>query len=214
MIKLSELSLLDIMPENLARDKEVQNAAKALDVSMHDISEQIKYVLLISRIDELEEDIVDQLAWQFHVDAYDSSFDIGTKRKLVKQSIGWHKLKGTPYAVQSVVSAILDGAHVQEWFEYGGEPYHFKVALIEGPMTSSQTIRQLVRAINEAKNARSWLDGVEFSRTVDTKFFFTAATYVNKTVMIGLPKFTAPNIFDALFLNTAQHIHKEVNING
>lgn len=145
MIKLSELSLLDIMPENLARDKEVQSAAKALDVSMHDISEQIKYVLLISRIDELEEDIVDQLAWQFHVDAYDSF------RRMIFDPVMRHfHMQHTPHETRHTLASMLDSADINRTV--------IKLILghsLEGVterVYTHKTTRELLRAIDRICN--------------------------------------------------------------
>jgi hypothetical protein len=87
--------------------------------------------------------------------------DLETKRKLIKQSIAWHRMKGTPAAVEAVVSAAFDTSTVQEWWEYGGKPYFFKV-VTEDATTNSGTIERMKRAIESIKNTRSWLEKIEF----------------------------------------------------
>lgn len=49
---------------------------------------------------------------------------------MVKTSIAVHRKKGTPWAVETAVTAALGNVEttVTEWYDYeGGQPYHFKV---------------------------------------------------------------------------------------
>jgi len=159
---LQSTSLLDILPPNLLADEQINAAAQALDTELQKITAATKEALLLPRLDELPEEVIDLLAWQWHVDFYEPvGMDIETKRRLIKNSIAWHRIKGTPAAVEEVVSAIFDTSHVLEWFEYGGKPYHFKV-VTEDVTTDKDVLERTRRAIHAAKNARSWLETVEF----------------------------------------------------
>ena len=159
---LQSTSLLDILPPNLLADKQIHAAAQALDDELQKITAATKEALLLPRLDELPEEVIDLLAWQWHVDFYEPvGMDIETKRRLIKNSIAWHRIKGTPAAVEQVVSAAFDTSHVQEWFEYGGKPYHFKV-VTEDVTTDKDVLERMRHAIHAAKNARSWLETVEF----------------------------------------------------
>lgn len=191
MIDLKNISLLDILPENLKADENVRNAAKAIDTQLAGTGAagKIRLALIISRIDELDDDVLDLLAWQFHADSYKSDYPLSTKRKLILQAIGWHKHKGTPWALKQVVSAIFDSANVYENWTYGGKPYHFKVDDITGGIAGADTIDELVKVINESKNVRSVLDSVGFKSDIppgeqdpetgeykNTSFFLAFAT--------------------------------------
>ena len=159
---LQSVSLLDILPPNLLADKKINAAARALDDELQKITAATRNALLLPRLDELSEDVIDLLAWQWHVDFYEPvGMDIDTKRRLIKNSIAWHRIKGTPAAVEQVVSAVFDTSHVQEWFEYGGKPYYFKV-ITEDVTTDPNVLARMRRAINAAKNTRSWLETIEF----------------------------------------------------
>ena len=159
---LQSVSLLDILPPNLLADKQIYAAARALDDELQKITAATRNALLLPRLDELSEEVIDLLAWQWHVDFYEPiGMDIETKRKLIKNSIAWHRIKGTTAAVEQVVSAVFDTSHVQEWFEYDGKPYHFKV-ITEDVTTDPNVLARMRRAINAAKNTRSWLETIEF----------------------------------------------------
>jgi len=142
MIKeLKTLSLVDILPDNLLADEKIYASAKALDKELELVTEDCKQVMHLPRIDELPEPVVDLLAWQWHVDFYEAGMDLPTKRRMVKQSIAWHRRKGTPSAVKDAVTTVFGEAHIFEWFNYGGEPYHFKIDLFDAPgITQKNTI--------------------------------------------------------------------------
>ena len=166
MISIKDISLLDIMPENLLADKNVLNAAKAIDEQTQDIAEKIKYAILLARSDELDGKLLDLLAWQWHADFYEASMDLATKLKLVKKSIAWHRRKGTKAAVEEAVNAVFGEAHVLEWFEYGGEPYHFKIDLLDADGITQNKYDTIIRLVETVKNTRSVLEGFDIRKTV------------------------------------------------
>ena len=176
----------EIMPPAIQNDSQAKAISAAVTPQLQEISQAIEECLILSRLDQLPEAVVDLLAWQYHVDFYDEGVTLEQKCNLVRTSIDVHRHKGTPYAVQTVVSAILEHAKVEEWFEYGGEPYHFRVKLITGPISDAKTIAKLTKAINMTKNERSWLDGVEFSRTLEEKIYIGSMSWMHKNVVIGL----------------------------
>ena len=161
MIKgLKSVSLLDILPSNLLEDPQVSAAAKALDAELQAVTKATAETLHLPRLDELPETVVDLLAWQWHVDFYEPlDMSIETKRRLIRESIAWHKIKGTPAAVEKVLSAAFANAHVEEWYEYGGEPGYFRVT-IEDVTTDPEKQANIRAAIYSAKNERSWLDAL------------------------------------------------------
>lgn len=153
-----KLSLLSILPESIRGDPKIQAAAAAFDVELQAVTGDIKENLLISRIDELPESVLDLLAWQWHVDFYQPlDMDINAKRRLIRESIAWHKIKGTPAAVEKVLAAAFAKSHVEEWYEYGGNPGYFRVT-IEDVTTDPEKQANIRAAIYSAKNERSWLD--------------------------------------------------------
>jgi len=163
MANLATTKIIDLLPISLQGDASVMAAATALDAELTAVTAAIEECLLLPRLDELAEDVIDLLAWQWHVEGYDDVLPIAKKRALVLQSIAWHRRKGTPGLVQDLVSAIYSSGVVTEWFEYGGEPYHFRVQTT-GVISSESIYTQLQAAISAAKNVRSWLDGVYIVR--------------------------------------------------
>lgn len=184
-----DVELKRIVPQSIGSDENVKAICDAIDVKLRELSMAATSVLILPRLNELPEEIVDELAWQYHVDFYDYSASIEKKRSLVRQAIAWHKRKGTPAAVEEVCSAAFKTAKVFENWEYGGEPYHFQVRLIEEGIPNQTVIDNLVRAVNDTKNTRSWLDGLSFYREILGTIYLGAIVCPHKTVHIYPLKF-------------------------
>lgn len=214
MAKLQEISFVDILPPNLAADETLHAAAVALDGELQAVTKLTRLVLLLARLDELDDATVDMLAKQFKVDFYDANTELTRKRELVRRSIAWHRTKGTPGAVQSVVDILLDGATVSEYWEYDGKPYHFKVGGITGPLVDGNTILKVGKAIQVAKNTRSHLDSISFDRKLTRTLHVGSAIQVNKTIVIKPMPPADVVINTALHVGSAVQMYKEVIVNA
>ena len=164
MNKVDDIPLKETLPDSIRKDQTVQDICDAIKKEMQAVSRAAGYCLLLPRLEELSEALLDELAWEYHVDFYDQTMPIDQKREMVRQALENHRKKGTAAVVRNVVSIILEDGRVEEWFQYGGEPYHFRVILILGPMASEETIQKLVDTVYAVKNVRSWLDYVQFHR--------------------------------------------------
>lgn len=210
MRELKHTSLLDVLPPNLAEDETLRNVALALDGEMQRTTELSRMVLLLARIDELDDATIDLLAKQFKVDFYDADTPLERKRELVRTSIAWHRKKGTPAAVQQVVDTLIGGARVQEYWEYGGKPYFFRIGGITGPLVSENTITAIARAIKISKNTRSHLEGILFDRHLQEKVYMGAGVYLHKTIEVVPHKITTTTTTTTMHVSGAIRLHKEV----
>lgn len=162
-MKLTELSLLALQTAFMQRDLTTQGFCKGLDGELKNAATSTYNILMFQALNTMEESpfghqLVDELAWQFHVDYYDKTADFSVKKALVKQSIKIHQKKGTPQAVQDLLkTAFPSETRLSEWFEYGGKPYHFKITT---SATNNVNMSKLLKALKTVKNERSYLDGI------------------------------------------------------
>jgi len=161
MRDLVNVSILDLIPPNIRNDPQVIAAAQAIDSEMRGVTQAVNECIFFYRVDELPEAILDHLAWQCHIDFYSPDLALEKKRSLIKESPGLHLTKGTPAAVEDIVSIVISGGQVQEWWEYGGDPYCFRV-IVEGLMDDEIVYRHALPSIMAVKNARSKLDGINY----------------------------------------------------
>ena len=212
MLKIDDKAITATLPSSINHDEQVLAAANAIEERLREVSFKADLLLLLPRLDELSEALVDELAWQYHVDFYDHKADIFKKRALVKNAIAWHRYKGTPAAVEEVCSAAFKTAAVFENWEYGGEPYHFQVRLIEEEIPDQSVIDALIRAVNDTKNTRSWLDGLSFFREILGTFYMGAMVCPYKTVSIFPSKFSIPDIRNQQYFGGAYYRSRKVEI--
>ncbi len=214
MNEIYHVSLKEILPPSISSDEEVQRTAKAIEENLNMASRLIPMTAVYARIDELPESVLDALAWQLHVDVYDEDMSLAKKRKLVKNAIKDHKYKGTPWAVKSVVEVLLNYAKVEEWYEYGGSPFHFRVSGESGPIPNGDKLQRLVDAINEVKNVRSWLDGVSFQRRKTVIKHLAVPVIMHKEIKVGMPDVGPQHAAMDKAVSIHTYIFKEVKVNG
>lgn len=184
-MNLSNIDLLSLQPSYLQNDKFVQALCKALNPYFQQLSDEVKLVYIYGRIDELEEEVVDSLAWQFHVDFYDYTLPLSRKRELVKKSRYLHKKKGTPAAVEEACKAVFGRTKLEEWFEYNGKPFFFKMYIdITGHGASEEELNKIDRLIDAYKNTRSWCELISIYYTSICNMYIGSATVTGEVITV------------------------------
>jgi phage tail P2-like protein len=122
-------------------------------------------VLIVVVVDNLPSDALPHLAEQYHVTGNEGWLQAVTeteKRNLIKKAIEIHRTRGTKHSLIKVLETLNVDGDITEWFEYDGDPYHFKVRLnvFNRPINES-TENKLISLINDYKNVRSHLEGIE-----------------------------------------------------
>lgn len=183
MIDIRDDSLLKLMPESLKRDKFVAVLAQAVEKELKEAYREAESLANFNDVDKLPEPLLDYLAFQKHVDFYEINLPIEQKRILIKNSIKWHRMKGTPAAVEEVVTSIFGEGIVSEWFEYGGNPHHFKV-ITSNKSATNEKAEQFLRIVDSVKRKSSKLEKVELSRTEDTNLYFGIVIHTGDNLTI------------------------------
>lgn len=100
------------------------------------------------------------LAMNVSVDVWDATWDEQTKRNVIASSIATHQKKGTVEALRNILDALDIGAVMEQWYEYDGEPYRFRIHLTHQKPLNKEDYDTIFMTIFEAKNLRSWLDKI------------------------------------------------------
>lgn len=164
--KLNTLSLADIAPSSILTDQTTHAIIKSLDPELQAISCGIDQTAILSRIDDLPEQLLDALAWQWHADFYDLAPNLTMKREHVKKALMLHMKKGTAWAIIEGLKQLDIEAEFVPWWISGEEPYTFRLrAIIGGEFYKSAgkdaLIKNIVRAVEENKSARSLMTRLE-----------------------------------------------------
>lgn len=212
MSDLSKIDLKSLLPSSIADDETVRAICDSIAGKLQMIDEKSELVLLLPRLDYLPEVLIDELAWQYHVDFYDYSASIDKKRALVREAIAWHRKKGTPAAVEAVCAAVFSSAKVYENWQYGGNPYHFQVRMITEGIPDQSVIDNLYRAISESKNVRSWLDTLSFYREATGSVFIGGAYSSLRRIEVFPHRVKPQTLTIKTHISAAIRIHKGVEV--
>ncbi len=189
MISYYDGQLTDIMPGNITKRPEVRALSYALQQACRLLYRYSQRLYIYPDMDSQPEAVIDLLASELRTQYYRNTLDLGTKRQLVKNTLIWYMSAGTPEAVEELIGVAFGDGRVEEWFEYGGEPYNFKVK-------TSAALTQEANAffssmIKSVKNTRSHLEAIETVRPISQSLYVGAALagHVRQAVfMDGIPR--------------------------
>lgn len=183
MIDLKDVSLLDILPESIRSDPTVSAAAQAIDTELKVTTTMIRTLDIFGRVDEWTDAETDELAWQYHVDYYDPDLPLDQKRQLVANAIPFHRRKGTPSAVEDLIAILFGDGIVEEWWEYGGEPYHFQVQTNNADVTTIRA-QEFIDAVESVKRLTAVLDRVTISQAEEMPLYFGGVIHIGEYLTI------------------------------
>ena len=153
-----------LLPPPLAGDERFQALGQlAARISDIDLSP-----LLVYLVDTVNASALPNLAEQLHIlgEGWQFARDDDERRRLLKRAIELHRYKGTRWAIQQVLETLALSGQISEWFEYGGQPYYFKINVdLSTRGIDEATFDALVALITEYKNVRSHLELLTLSLT-------------------------------------------------
>jgi len=137
--------------------------------------------------------ILPWLAWGLSVDDWSDNWSETIRRNVIKASIEVHRKKGTIGALKKALEAFnYTNIKVQEWFEYEGDPYFFRVFFdVVEPGFDINILPQVQKVIENTKNARSHLESLKAYLSAEMGLTNIGLAMVSKE-MTPLP----PVIFD------------------
>lgn len=184
MVDVKNLSLLDAAPPNLADDTECAALLNAMTPTFRRLAEMTDRLILLPNINQQPSEVVDALAYHYHVDFYDASLPLETRRELVKNHNEWHRIKGTPAAVERIIQTVFGDGHLVEWFERDDmEPYTFEVHTSNAEAAGGK-IQQFLAAVNAVKNVRSHMTRIVIDEnTIGTIYAGAAVVLYEKVTM-------------------------------
>lgn len=156
---LTRENLVATLPPALRTDPAVVALAEALAGVLAARPEEINRLLIYPAIDTLDEPLLDILAYDFKVDWWDPEYSLEEKRRTLNDSWRVHRMLGTKAAVETAISAIYPNGKVREWFEYGGQPYHFRIVDVD-PKQAQNGYDTFISLLKTVKRLSATLDSI------------------------------------------------------
>jgi P2-related tail formation protein len=192
------MDITQLVPRYLYRDKNGYALAKAIEAGMGYFFERIEAgIAAVLDVDSMPEWRLDEMAWELNC-LYDFSGTIDQKRYWIRNAEGLKRLHGTPQGILNYLEGYFQNADIEEFWEYGGQPFHFRVT-VSGEDYNEGKIAWAQKAILAAKNVRSVLDDVTVDNTANilvsadtdwftVEFFYAAPETVDGAPYLGLER--------------------------
>lgn len=138
----------------------------------------------VNNPDEAPENILPWLAWGVSVDDWSDGWSEEVRRNVIKASIEVHRRKGTIGALKKALQAFnYTNVKIEEWFEYGAEPYFFRVFFdIIEPGFDVNVLPQIRRIIQNTKNARSHLESLKVYLATELGLMSVGSFIISKEI--------------------------------
>lgn len=169
---LSAENLMLAFPSSLAEDDDKRALASVTAQELCELYEDNNILAIYARIDELDETMLDILAYDFKIDWWDENYTLEEKRETFKSCWDVKRKLGVPFACYLAISALYQNAEIQEWYNYDGNPFYFKIHIDSGEvLTDCDKLQRVVEGIRYYKNKRSILETIEIDIAKQVKMF-------------------------------------------
>ena len=158
-------NMLKLLPQFMRNDEANVALSHAMDSLLAEPAKRSRILRKWDQIDNMNHTQLDEMAWEFNIDWWDSAFTLEQKRAVIKTCYRIHEKRGTKWAVEELVTAAFGMGKVTEWFEYGGDPYWFKIRT--SATLTKDGMAYFLSMIDKVKSARSHVEMIEVTRTID-----------------------------------------------
>ena len=177
-------ALLAALPRVIQEDPVTLGLASAISAELNAAVCKISLANIYANIDSMDESLLDILAKDFKVDWWRADAPIEEKRYTLKTSWYIHKHLGTKAAVETAIRDFIGSGVVEEWYEYGGKPHHYRIK--DGNNTAiAENYSQFLSVLRVVSRGSSVLDHItallEYSQTI----YVGMCLRIRKSVEIG-----------------------------
>lgn len=188
------IDLTRALPPTLKNDEDMLALARVIGAELQETGRMIRQNIIYPRIDELPENVLDILAYDLHVDWYDFDYPIEAKRSIIKDSVKVHKRLGTVYATLTALRSVYPNSEIEEWFDYGGEPFLFRVVIDVTRAKAPAEYFQIKRAIDAYKRLTAHMESliyqcrIDIEIAIETRWWWLSAHRTGKALCGTYPQ--------------------------
>lgn len=174
-MKLENIEFQKLLPQFMQQDRAVIGLSCGTNEIIKSLHQKASLLTTWDKLDKLSEQELDMLADELYITWYNKMADVEIKREIIKNSDMVYRKLGTRWAVENVIFSYFGDAILQEWFEYSGEPGHFKI-ISSNPLISNEKFEQFFDVLHKIKRGSAHLDCILISLTGHMKLH-TGITY-------------------------------------
>ena len=195
MIKLSDYQTKNSLPAEMKTASWI-SCSYAFDRQKKKYTDWIKQVHIWADLERVDNSKLDFLAVENRVLFYNAEFLPEIKRDMIRNSVYWYMKLGTRQAMEEILSSIFGEGKVQEWFEYGDDPFYFKIST--NAILSPEMNEFFLTMLQRIKNTRSRLRTVEIKRKATQRTFlgFAQRSQVKPAAILDGYEYTEKTVQD------------------
>lgn len=164
-MKIDNTKMIKLLPEWMQDDEANRALASAMDELISNVGMRVKTQRVWDQFEQMTDKELDETAWEMGIDWYNSSWSKRQKIDVIKTYGPIMEKQGTAWAVEELVKAVFGMGKISEWYEYGGEPYYFKIRT--SALLTQDGMKDFLKKVRTVKNERSHIESIEILRTTD-----------------------------------------------
>lgn len=198
---LNENNILRSVPHVLEENDATKPLAQLTARELAEYRSKIELVKIYASIDELPEGALDLLAEELGTQYYDTSFEIDTKRVLIKNTLLWYKQAGTLAAVRDLAESLFGTCEIEEWFDYAGTPGCFRIRSAE-LLDVAENLGAFLAAIERVKRHSAHLESIDVTPNYDLTAYIGHALQTVARQTMTMAEFSTDDFVD-IYVNSS-----------
>lgn len=175
---VDNFSMIDVIPPYMQDDITVKGLCAAADYIFKALYNCIIRMDFFKNLYLLSESDLDYMADTMNITWYKKSDPKDVKINVIKNSEKIFWTLGTVAAVEKVFNDILGEGETSEWFNYGGDPYHFKMLTYNPNITESEA-NEFIKTIKNVKRSSAIFDCIEIALNADCRLNYGFQLYTS-----------------------------------
>lgn len=180
-MELRSIDMLALQTTMMKQDKTTQAMSKSTSEQINKIN--LDHTLIRTNLHMLPESVLDEIAYQKNIFWYDAQATMDVKRNLIANANKVFKYLGTNYAIEQVIADYFGDGTIEEWYEYEGKPYYFRV-LTTNQKVTGELADQFHKAVNAIKRKSTRLEEVLVLLTANLNTYYGFAVHVGEVIRI------------------------------
>ena len=173
-MRLIDIETLKILPAFMRADPANQGLSAGVDEVIKLLMSFEAHLSTWTAIDDMDHEELDELAWELNIPWYDPEATEVVKREIIKKSDLIQQKLGTKWAVEDVFITYFGDAVLEEWWEYNGEPGHFRIKTTN-PTVTNENLNKCLAIVSKVKRLSAYLDGIYVELTGSCDLFMGVA---------------------------------------
>lgn len=149
-MKLNDIDVIKLLPIFMRKDKFNMFLSQYMSDLIKQALPNMDNLSVFNRIDKLNDEECDLLAWELNIDYYEKSLNLDEKHKTLKSAFSIKSTPNTKYAVEKILENELgEGVKVSivEWFEENLPVNHFYVVIKSQKKYDNNKIMKIINSV-------------------------------------------------------------------